>query len=146
MRALVLAAALTAVAAAASVASAACGSSPAHIALARGASAATHLSVAVYPRGSAGGHVRHYRVACGPPRGTVAHPDRACRELARSSRPFAPVPVGKICSTISLGPQVALVTGLLRGATVNARLTVRNSCQIQRWRALRDVAPGFPGR
>jgi hypothetical protein len=56
------------------------------------------------------------------------------------------VPIGKICSTISLGPQVALVSGRLRGARVSARLTVRNSCQIQRWRALRDVVPGFPGR
>jgi hypothetical protein len=65
--------------------------------------------------------------------------------LGRVSDSFAPVPAGTICSSLALGPQEAQVTGMVRGHRVNATLTVRDSCEIERWRRLRAVIPGFPG-
>jgi hypothetical protein len=111
----------------------------------RTASATTRLAITVYPREVGQPRTLRYRLACDSPRGTVPHPAHACRVLARLAHPFAPVQRGRICSDIMLGPQQAFVTGVLRGQRVNAHLTVRGSCEIDRWRAVRAVVPGFPG-
>jgi len=74
----------------------------------------------------------------------VPHVVLACGLLERVSDPFAPVPAGTVCSSLALGPQEARVTGTVRGHRVNATLTVRDSCEIARWRRLRTVVPGFP--
>jgi hypothetical protein len=105
---------------------------------------ATELSIVFYPKGSHVPGARHYTLRCEPAGGTVVNPERACRVLNRFSHPFAPVPPGTICSQIALGPQEATITGRLRGDRVDAHLTVRNSCQIERWRRLASVVPGFP--
>lgn len=110
------------------------------------ASAPTHLAIMVYPRETGQTRTLSYNLACSPPSGTVPHPARACQELARLAHPFAPVPSGTICSDIMLGEQEALITGVLRGQRVNGRLTVRGSCEIDRWQAVREVVPGFPVR
>jgi hypothetical protein len=106
----------------------------------------TKLAITVYPEGLGEPAARHYVLRCGPAGGTVPHPVLACRALTGLSNPFAPVPPGTICSQLALGPQEAVVTGRLRGGAVSARLTVRDSCQIERWRRLATVVPGFPGR
>jgi aminoglycoside phosphotransferase (APT) family kinase protein len=111
-----------------------------------GAPRATGLSITVYPQGFAE-HAHHvYTLRCRPARGTVPNPARACRTLARLADPFAPVPPGTICTDLALGPQEAFVRGRLRGRVVKAHLTVRGGCEIERWRRLADVVPGFPGR
>jgi len=107
-------------------------------------SAPTLLSITVYPKGIGHPGARHYTLRCGPAGGTVPNPARACRVLARLAHPFAPVPPRTICSDIALGPQEATVTGRLWGVRVGARLTLRNGCEIDRWRRLASVVPGFP--
>jgi hypothetical protein len=73
----------------------------------------------------------------------VPNPPKACRVLASLAHPFAPTPPGTICSDIALGPQQAVVTGVLRGARIHAVLRVRGSCEIDRWRRVAAVVPGF---
>ena len=104
------------------------------------------LAIAVYPHGIGKQGVRHYVLRCGPPAGTVPSPALACRTLQRNPRALAPPPPATICSDISLGPAEAVVTGKVRGMRVTAHLTVRNSCEIDRWRRIGTVVPGFPGR
>lgn len=107
------------------------------------AAPAAHLVISVYPQGR-GGAVQRYTLRCGPPRGTVPDPARACMVLARLPRPFAPVPKATVCSQIALGPQEAVVVGVAHGRRVSAVLRLRDSCQIDRWRRVRSIVPGFP--
>ena len=107
------------------------------------AAPATRLSISLYPEGR-GGTVQHFTLRCGPARGTVLDPARACAALARLARPFAPVPKGTVCTQIALGPQEAIVTGVVRGRRVSAYLRLRNGCEIDRWRRVRSIVPGFP--
>ena len=106
----------------------------------------TSLSITVYPNGMGQQPAQQYSLGCGPAEGTVPRPALACRTLAALRDPFAPVPPQTICSDIALGPEEAVVQGRLRGKSVHAHLTVRTSCEIDRWRRLADVVPGFPGR
>jgi hypothetical protein len=105
----------------------------------------THLAISVYPKGKGTALVQRYRLGCDPARGTVPNPARACRILARLPHPFAPVLRGSICADITLGPQEAVVSGVLPGGPVAAHLDLRGSCEIERWRRVRAVVPGFPG-
>jgi hypothetical protein len=116
------------------------------IGCASGAVAPTRLTIAVYPKGVGTSDVRHYTLRCNPARGNVPHPARACRVLHELAHPFAPVPPGTVCSALALGPQEAIVTGRLRGKPVHAHLMARGSCEIERWRRVSAVVPGFPGR
>jgi len=104
----------------------------------------TKLSIALYPQGVAGGAVRHYTLTCAPARGTVPSPGRACQLLARLPAPFAPVAPGTICTQIALGPQEAIVAGTVAGLHVYAHLRLNDGCQIERWRRVSAVVPGFP--
>jgi hypothetical protein len=104
------------------------------------------LTINVYPHGIGHQPVERYRLRCGPAAGTLPHPARACSVLARLQDPFAPVPPGTTCTTLALGPEEATVKGRLRSRSVSARLSVRGGCEINRWRRVADVVPGFPGR
>jgi hypothetical protein len=105
---------------------------------------ATHLTIAVYPQGPGQPGVRRYTLGCAPAAGTVPRPGRACRKLLSLASPFAPVPAGTICSDIVMGPQEAVVTGRVGGKAVHAHLSLRGSCEINRWSAVSAVVPGFP--
>jgi len=73
----------------------------------------------------------------------VPNPARACRVLASLAHPFAPTPPGTTCSDIAIGPQQAVVTGVLRGRRIHARLRLQGSCEIDRWKRVAAVVPGF---
>ena len=107
--------------------------------------APAHLLIDVYPHGVGHPGKRAYRLSCNPARGSVPHPRRACRELSRAPHPFARIAPGTFCTSIYLGPQEALVNGVLKGESLRARLNLRGGCQISRWRTVREVVPGFPG-
>jgi hypothetical protein len=107
--------------------------------------AETKLSITVYPHGIGKPGVVHKSLTCNPASGTVAHPATACRVLARLAHPFARVPAGMICSHLDTGPQVASVVGHVRGKAVRTQLNLRGSCEIDRWRLVAAVVPGFPG-
>jgi hypothetical protein len=111
-------------------------------ACAAGTPAPTRLLIAVHPEGPTG-PTRHYTLTCNPSGGTVPRPARACRVLAGLAHPFAPTPPGTTCTEISLGPQTATVAGRLRGRRVFAHLSVSGGCQIERWRRVAAVVPGF---
>lgn len=102
----------------------------------------TRLQITLYPRGREHSQVIHYRLTCDSSGGTVPHAAHACHMLARLAHAFAPVPRGTMCSDVMLGPQEAVVKGVLDGR----QLDVRGSCEIGRWRALRAVVPGFDGQ
>lgn len=106
----------------------------------------TRLAITVYPNGIGGAGTRHYELSCNPPQGTAPRPATACRVLARSAHPFAPVPPGMVCGEIVLGPQEARITGVLRDRPIGAVLTLRDTCEIGRWNRLRGVVPGYPRR
>ncbi|HEX3873382.1 MAG TPA: hypothetical protein VHW26_04485 [Solirubrobacteraceae bacterium] len=105
----------------------------------------TKLSITLYPNGIGQPGVVHRRLSCHPPSGTVAHPANACRVLLGLAEPFAAVPAGTMCTDIDTGPQVAKVVGHVRGKVVRTELNLRGGCQIDRWRALASVVPGFSG-
>jgi len=104
----------------------------------------TALSIAVYPQGMSAGEVSGYTLRCNPARGTVPQPVLACRTLASLAHPFAPTPRGTFCTDIAMGPQEAVVTGRVRGVKVWAHLRVQGGCEINRWRRVINVVPGFP--
>lgn len=106
----------------------------------------TRLAITVYPQGIGRQPILRYTLRCGPAAGTVPRPVRACSVLALLKDPFAPVPPGTNCTDLALGPDEAIVTGRVRGRAVGARLSVRGGCEIDRWRRVADVVPGFPGR
>lgn len=106
----------------------------------------TQLDITVYPNGQGQDPIQKYRLTCSPAGGTVPQSDRACSALSALAHPFAPVPTGTMCASFVLGPQEAVITGFYLGAAVNAHLVLRNSCEVNRWRDLRAVVPGFPGK
>lgn len=106
--------------------------------------AATALAIAFYPHGLTQPQVERYWLRCGPAAGTVKHPVLACRTLASLDHPFAPTPPGMFCTALAMGPEEAIVKGRLRGAPVYAHLRVQGGCEINRWRRVANVVPGFP--
>ena len=115
------------------------------LALALASGGQTKLAIDVYAKGVAAGGARHYALRCGPAMGTVPRPGKACLVLSRLRDPFAPVPKDEICTQIALGPQEAIVAGTVAGRRVYARLRLNDGCQIERWRRVAAVVPGFPG-
>jgi len=92
--------------------------------------------------------LRTYTLDCRPAGGS--HPDApaACDAVDRAVRgprsPWEPVPEGAMCAQVYGGPATARVTGVWRGARVNARFARTDGCEIARWDALVPALPG-PG-
>jgi subtilisin inhibitor-like len=93
----------------------------------------TDLRITVWPEGPENGTARIWRLRCNPTGGTLAGAAAACRRLAAMKRPFAPVPKDIACTEIYGGPQVARVTGTLRGRGIWATFRRTDGCQIARW-------------
>jgi hypothetical protein len=106
--------------------------------------AATSLHVTVWPQGVQGPK-RSWTLTCAPAGGTLPHPVTACSRLAKLTRPFRPVPKGTACSAIYGGPQIALVTGRLRGRRVRASFNRHNGCEVDRWNRVRFLFPVVTG-
>jgi len=78
-----------------------------------------------------------WTLRCGPARGTVPHPVRACARLASGgAKLFAPVPQNALCTQIYGGPQRARVVGTVDGRRVYATFTRTNGCEISRWQRI----------
>src|SRR5438132_1375983 len=107
---------------------------------------ATSLAISFFPNGMNDPVVKHYTLRCGPAAGSIPRPALACRTLAGLDHPFAPTPRGTFCTALAMGPEEAVVKGRLRGAPVFAHLRVQGGCEINRWRRVSDVVPGFPDR
>jgi hypothetical protein len=89
---------------------------------------AADLTVIVRPEGP-GGPARRRRVRCEDVAPQAEEP--ACRRLTAAR--LAPVPPTTPCTAIYGGPNLARVTGTLRGEPVDARFSLEDGCEIERW-------------
>jgi hypothetical protein len=55
---------------------------------------------------------------------------------AGGAKLFAPVPKDRVCTQLYGGPQVARITGRLRGVRISALFGRSDGCEIGRWNAL----------
>jgi hypothetical protein len=102
--------------------------------------ATTSLHITVWPHGLQGSK-RSWTLTCAPTGGTLPHATTACRRLAKLAHPFRAVPRAAACTAIFGGPQVARVTGRLRGARVRASFNRRDGCEVTRWNRVRFLFP-----
>lgn len=87
-----------------------------------------------------------HHLTCGPPGGDHPDPTTACRVLAeRGERALAPVPKGMQCTQVYGGPQTAHITGTWAGRRVDSRFSLRDGCEIARWKALVGLLPRVGG-
>jgi hypothetical protein len=104
------------------------------------AQSSTSLRVTVWPDGKGNGSST-WTLRCSPLGGTLPSRAKACRALAALRAPFAPVPLGAICTQISDGPAVAFVRGTFRARPVSAWFNRSDGCQIARWNRVRVLLP-----
>ena len=107
------------------------------------AEGATDLRIEVWSEGRGGRPTRTFTLRCDPPGGNLRDAAAACRRLAALRNPFAPLPKDVVCTQIYGGPQEALITGRHRGRQVGVLLSLRDGCEIDRWRRLAFLTPGF---
>jgi len=107
------------------------------------ASGTTSLRIRYWPDGKAGASTL-WTLHCGPARGTHPRAAAACDVLARLQDPFAPTPKDVGCTQLYGGPQVARVSGTLRGRRVWATFQRRDGCEIARWVRAGAVLPTPP--
>ncbi len=104
-------------------------------------SASAKLRITVWPQGKNGRSVT-YTLSCPRATGTLPAAHSACSKLRRiKASAFAPVPRGVACSMIYGGPQVAGVTGNLRGTKIDASFNRTNGCEVERWGRLAFLFP-----
>ena len=98
--------------------------------------------------GKGGEPARTRRLVCAP---NIDARYRGCdAALALPPDPAAPTPPQTACTEIYGGPDVATITGTLRGEPIDATLTRANGCEIERFDRftplLQELFPGFrPG-
>jgi hypothetical protein len=105
---------------------------------------AANLDIVVRPEGPGGPELRN-TIQCarfGP--GAPGSPE--CSELEGfTARALAPTEPDTACAAVFGGPATATVRGAVLGRQVDARFTLANSCEIERWRRNR-VLLGDPPR
>lgn len=89
---------------------------------------------------------RVYTLRCDPPSGDHPDAEAACALLHSDVDPFAPVPPGTISAQVYGGPQQAMVSGLWRGRTVNARFSRHNAAEMARWNRAVPILPDVTAR
>jgi hypothetical protein len=105
--------------------------------------ASTELRITYWSEGRTQGTPRTWTLRCDPAGGTLPRPAAACQKLAGMKNPFAPVPADAMCTQQYGGPQEAIVQGTFRGRRIWARLTMRDGCQIARFKRLSFLVPTF---
>lgn len=110
-----------------------------------GATSSTDLRIVVWPAGPESDGALSWRLRCNPVGGNLPRAAAACRQLSGLERPFAPVPKDVGCTQIYGGPQVARVTGTLRGRRVWATFRRTDGCEIARWNRVRLLFPVATG-
>jgi len=86
-----------------------------------------------------------WTLRCGPARGTLARPARACARLATGGvRLLAPLRKNIACTEIYGGPQRARLVGTVNGRRIWATFSRTNGCEISRWQRISPwlVPPG----
>ncbi len=93
----------------------------------------TSLVIRVWQQGDLRKQPLRWTLTCEPAGGTHPAPVAACRKLLALESPFAEVPPDVACTQVYGGPQVAEVSGKLRGEAVLTRFGRADGCQIDRW-------------
>ena len=105
--------------------------------------AAANLEVVVRP-GGPGTPARRTAIECaglGP--GSAGDP--VCERLGGlTASDLEPTPATTACAARFGGPAVATVRGTIEGRRVNARFSLRDSCEIARWRRNSELLGGPP--
>ena len=103
----------------------------------------TDLRIRVWNEGRDALPTRTFTLRCDPAGGSLRAPADACRRLAATRNPFAPPRKDLQCTQLYGGPQEALIAGRYRGQRVWVLLSLRDGCQIDRWRSLAFLTPGY---
>jgi len=103
----------------------------------------TDLRIRVWNEGRDAAPTRTFTLRCDPAGGTLRTPALACARLASLRNPFAPPRKDLQCTQLYGGPQEALVSGRYRGQRIWVLLSLRDGCQIDRWRTLAFLTPGY---
>ena len=93
------------------------------------------LTVSLDPDGDGPEPAREAEVRCG----SADASERCSAVAALTAADFEPVPDDVACTQQFGGPEVAEVSGTLRGEPVDARFSRENGCQISRWEAVRPL-------
>jgi Subtilisin inhibitor-like len=102
----------------------------------------TALTITVWPKGRGTGRPsKRWTLSCDPAGGTLPRRVRSCTSLASLANAFAPVPGDVACTEIYGGPAQALVTGRRAGRRVWARFHRSDGCHIDRWNRHRFLFP-----
>ena len=99
-----------------------------------GTSSTTSLRISFWEGGSGTKPDSVWTLRCSPAGGTLARPARACTKLAAGgAKLFASFPPDTVCTEIYGGPQRARIVGTVAGKRVWTTLTRTNGCEISRW-------------
>lgn len=100
---------------------------------------ATRLSIVV---DDGSGARTTWQLSCPPPAGTHPDPEAACRALEEhGAQALPPVPKDRMCTQVYGGAQTAAITGTWQGRPVHSNLSLKNGCEIGRWRLLQGLLP-----
>jgi hypothetical protein len=106
---------------------------------------AANLDIVVRPEGPGGPELRN-TIQCarfGP--GAPGSPE--CSELEGfTARALAPTEPDTACAAVFGGPATATVRGAVLGRQVDARFTLANSCEIERWQRNSAILGAAPRR
>jgi hypothetical protein len=108
---------------------------------------ATSLRISFWPEGNDeklnADEPRQWTLRCDPPAGTHPQQADACRKLKAMKQPFKRPRRNLQCTQQYGGPQEAVITGVHGGQRVLASLSLRDGCQIARFKRLAFLIPGF---
>ncbi|MDQ3992737.1 MAG: subtilase-type protease inhibitor [Actinomycetota bacterium] len=107
---------------------------------------ATSLTITFWEAGKGEGPPGRWTLRCGPVGGSHPRAAAACTRLAALKAPFKPLRDDLACTQVYGGPEEALVTGTHRGKRVWMQLSLRDGCQIARFRQLAFLVPWFSVR
>jgi len=99
------------------------------------AAPATELTVTFWQLGRDGESVEA-SLTCAPAGGTHPDPEAACAALAANEHALSPAERDSLCTQIYGGPEIAEVSGVVRGREVDSQFNRTDGCEISRWDAL----------
>ncbi len=104
-----------------------------------------NAELAIMIKPSETGTATNFTLVCqdGVPAAESQHPNAAgaCAAIKNNPAVLSPAAVGKdqVCTQQYGGPQVATVTGVVDGRSVQASFTLKDGCEIAAWSAAKDV-------
>ena len=104
-----------------------------------------NAELAIMVTSAEGGKATNYTLVCqnGVPAAESQHPTAAagCAALKANAALLSPAPrpTDQACTQQYGGPEEATVTGAVDGKAVEAKFSLRDGCEIARWKAAKDI-------